>query len=189
MNNDESDRGVIEMSGKGLTGAAAGNHCFGSLHQNLQIEPGRAIARIAQIQANHVVESDAAAALHLPEPRDSRLRFEQTAAMPGGIGLHFVGTGGRGPTSDISPRSTLMNCGNSSRLVRRKKLPTGVIRGSLVSLKMPSPVPFVGCFSRLTGNQLTNIFFVLAGIVVDIHRTELQEREGRSVFSDALLPK
>ncbi|MNT83924.1 hypothetical protein D3C72_2238650 [compost metagenome] len=38
---------------------------------------------------------------------------------------------GRGPTTDISPRSTLKNCGSSSRLVRRRKAPTRVMRGSL----------------------------------------------------------
>ncbi len=37
---------------------------------------------------------------------------------------------GRGPTTDISPRSTFRNCGSSSRLVRRRKAPTRVTRGS-----------------------------------------------------------
>ena len=43
-------------------------------------------------------------------------------------------TGGRGPTRDISPFSTFQNCGNSSRLVFRRKRPIGVTRGSLVNL-------------------------------------------------------
>ena len=34
------------------------------------------------------------------------------------------GMQGRGPTSDISPRSTLKSCGSSSRLVLRRKRPT-----------------------------------------------------------------
>ena len=37
---------------------------------------------------------------------------------------------GRGPTSVMSPRSTFQNCGSSSRLVRRRKRPIGVLRGS-----------------------------------------------------------
>jgi hypothetical protein len=37
---------------------------------------------------------------------------------------------GRGPTSDISPFSTLNSCGSSSRLVRRMKRPTRVTRSS-----------------------------------------------------------
>src|SRR5260370_23193516 len=37
---------------------------------------------------------------------------------------------GRGPTTLISPCRTFRNCGNSSRLVLRKKRPNGVIRAS-----------------------------------------------------------
>ena len=40
------------------------------------------------------------------------------------------GTTGRGPTMDMSPRSTLNNWGSSSRLVRRRNRPTRVTRGS-----------------------------------------------------------
>src|SRR3954463_8741196 len=47
------------------------------------------------------------------------------------------GIGGLGPTSDISPRRTFHSCGNSSRLVDRRKRPIGVIRLSLVSLNKP----------------------------------------------------
>ena len=41
---------------------------------------------------------------------------------------------GRGPTRDMSPRSTLISCGSSSRLVRRSHAPSGVTRGSPTSL-------------------------------------------------------
>src|SRR5208283_1214701 len=54
------------------------------------------------------------------------------------------GTGGRGPTSDISPCRTLNSCGSSSRLERRRNFPTAVIRGSLVSLNTPAPLPLAG---------------------------------------------
>jgi len=40
------------------------------------------------------------------------------------------GSGGRGPTSDIRPLSTLNNCGSSSIEYRRRTRPTRVIRGS-----------------------------------------------------------
>ena len=50
------------------------------------------------------------------------------------------GSGGRGPTSDMSPRSTFQNCGSSSRLVFRRNRPGGVMRGSFVSLNTSSPV-------------------------------------------------
>ena len=43
---------------------------------------------------------------------------------------------GRGPTSDICPKSTWNNCGVSSRLVFRRMRPSGVIRGSRRFLKV-----------------------------------------------------
>src|SRR5881296_260022 len=49
------------------------------------------------------------------------------------------GSGGRGPISDISPRSTFHNCGSSSRLVFRRRRPIGVTRGSPVSLNSVAP--------------------------------------------------
>src|SRR5438105_13810259 len=40
------------------------------------------------------------------------------------------GSSGRGPTIDMSPRSTLKSCGSSSILVRRNRAPSGKTRGS-----------------------------------------------------------
>ncbi|CAB4585437.1 unannotated protein [freshwater metagenome] len=44
------------------------------------------------------------------------------------------GNAGRGPTTLISPRTTLNNCGNSSNDVARKNAPTRVTRGSRSNL-------------------------------------------------------
>jgi len=44
------------------------------------------------------------------------------------------GSSGRGPTMLMSPRSTFQSCGNSSRLVLRRKWPMRVMRGSFLSL-------------------------------------------------------
>ena len=41
-----------------------------------------------------------------------------------------AGSAGRGPTSDISPRATLISCGSSSSDQRRSQPPTRVMRGS-----------------------------------------------------------
>ena len=46
--------------------------------------------------------------------------------------VFMFGACGRGPTRDISPRSTLKICGSSSRLVLRMKRPTRVTRQSSV---------------------------------------------------------
>src|SRR5436305_1647995 len=59
--------------------------------------------------------------------------------------------GGRGPTRLISPRSTLNNCGSSSRLVLRIQLPLRVMRGSRLSLRLASaPGAPAGNWSSLT---------------------------------------
>ena len=44
------------------------------------------------------------------------------------------GMHGRGPTSDMSPRRTLISCGSSSRLVLRSQRPNGVIASPRSSL-------------------------------------------------------
>src|SRR5882724_2600362 len=79
-----------EKNGIRLTGAVPGDDCSWGLQQNLQIEPGRTGARIAQIQANHVVKSYPAAPLHLPEARNSGLRLEQTTSVPSSICLDLI---------------------------------------------------------------------------------------------------
>ena len=47
-----------------------------------------------------------------------------------GFGGALYGRSGRGPTSDMSPRSTFQSCGSSSRSKWRRKRPNGVQRGS-----------------------------------------------------------
>src|SRR6202521_2422736 len=75
---------------KKLAGAAPSNYGFGSLQQNLQIEHRARIARVPKIKSNHFVKSDPTTTRTLPEPGNSRLGFEQTATMPGSVGLHLV---------------------------------------------------------------------------------------------------
>ena len=73
-----------------LAGAVSIHYRFWRLQENLQVEEGRTVAGIAQIQPHHVIEFHAAATIHLPEPGDSRPGFEQTAAMPRGIHFHLI---------------------------------------------------------------------------------------------------
>src|SRR5208282_2248247 len=44
----------------------AEHHCDWGTHQDLQIHPGRPSFGISQIEANHVVELNATASVHLP---------------------------------------------------------------------------------------------------------------------------
>ncbi len=56
------------------------------------------------------------------------------------------GTGGRGPTSDMSPATTFQSWGSSSMLLLRMALPIHVIRGSRGILKVRgSPWWFCDC--------------------------------------------
>src|ERR1700681_579168 len=91
MDDNAKKRGVVKKRRFGRsTGAVPGDHCLWSLQQNLQIKPRGTIARVAQIEPNHVVKSDATPPLNLPKPSNSRLGFEQAAAMPGRVGLHLI---------------------------------------------------------------------------------------------------
>ena len=55
-------------------------------------DPGH--PRQQEIQANHVIELDAAAPVYLPQSRDSRLGFEHPPSMPNVVCFYFIGDGG-----------------------------------------------------------------------------------------------
>ena len=79
---------------------------------------------------------------------------------------------GRGPTSDISPRRTLISCGSSSRLVRRSQRPARVIASPRSSLYTPFP------FAAASGaHRRSDVLAVRAVVDVASHRPELEERE------------
>src|SRR5882762_1907467 len=60
------------------------------MQQDLDIEPQGPPARIPQIQTNHVVESETAAAIHLPKTGNTRLRFQDAPPVPCLISFHFI---------------------------------------------------------------------------------------------------
>jgi hypothetical protein len=64
---------------------------------------------------------------------------------------------GRGPTSDMSPRSTFQSCGNSSRFVFRSSRPTGVIRGSRAILNAGPSCSFSALSSRCLASASAHI--------------------------------
>ena len=96
--------------------------------------------------------------------------------------------GGRGPTSDISPFSTLMNCGSSSRLVLRNTLPTRVILLSFVSLKTFATVSFGAVSPASLAIKPRHKILMHVAVIVDKHGAEFEEREGLTVAADSLLP-
>ena len=88
---------------------------------------------VLDVEPEPLVEIRLAPALYLPEAGDARHDLEPVRVPK----LYVLGAEevSRGPTSDISPLTTLMSCGSSSRLVCRRIRPTRVIRGSFVILK------------------------------------------------------
>ncbi len=75
----------------------------------------------------------------------------------------------------ISPRATLISCGSSSRLYRRRNRPTAVCRGITVRL--------VGLRRRswITSRRSTS--------TIGLHRPELQHLERHTVATDTTLPE
>src|SRR5580692_12277802 len=65
----------ICRGGEFLVRAVAENDCDRSAEQNLEVHPGRPGFGVSQIQTNHVIELNAAASVHLPQSRNSRLGF------------------------------------------------------------------------------------------------------------------
>src|ERR1035438_4133615 len=108
--------------------------------------------------------------------------------MPGSVGFHLVGNGRpRAYQRHIATQHV-----NELRQFIKARAPQKVSYGcdSRVVRKLEDFLArFVRLFVGLTGNEFTNIFLVLAGIVVYVHRAELQESERRAVLSNALLPE
>src|SRR5687768_1697994 len=73
-----------------LTGAVSGDHRPRGREQDLQVGPERVGLRVLQVEADHFVEGRPAAAGHLPEAGDARLRLEHAALMPRLVLLYFV---------------------------------------------------------------------------------------------------
>ena len=64
---------------------------------------------------------------------------------------------GRGPMSDMSPRSTLSSCGSSSIDVRRMMRPSGVMRGSRAILKTGPFASFIASSDACSLSALSTI--------------------------------
>ncbi len=127
--------------------------------------------------------------MDLPQAGNSGLGFQQSAAMPGGIGFNF-----------IRHRRTRSDQRHFSAQ-HVDKLRQFVEAGAPQEIADLGDAGIVGKFEHslgnavgrilcgLASNQLANVFLVLAGIVVDVHGTEFEKGKRRSVFADALLPE
>jgi len=57
----------------------------------------RTNSQVLDVQPDHLVEGDAAASLHLPQPGNAGFPFNKAAAVPHVVHLGFVGDGGPRP--------------------------------------------------------------------------------------------
>jgi len=112
-----------------------------------------------------MIERNRGPARGLPESRDSG-RGEEPKVLPSFVRSNDKRHFGSRPDDDISPRITLINCGNSSSDVRRKIRPTRVTRAS----------PFPDGLRASTARTRR-------------HRAQLIHREQPPKTADALLAK
>src|SRR5262249_24588623 len=79
--------------GAASTGAVTFDDGPGGLEQQFEIGPERPLGYVLQVEAYHVVKGGAAAPLHLPEPRETRLYFPHAAEMPDIVACDFIRNG------------------------------------------------------------------------------------------------
>ena len=93
---------------------------------------------------------------------------------------------GRGPTRDMSPRSTLISCGSSSTLVLRNHRPSGVIRGSRGQLEQHA----VRCGGFLVRREHAGDVSTVRPVVVAlVHAAQLEHGKRPHVAADPFLPE
>ena len=103
---------------------------LGGAEQDDHVECERPVLDVEQVEPLVGVERRVVASLDLPEAGDARDAPGGVRGARSGNSSTSVRKAGRGPTRLISPFSTLISWGSSSRLVRRRKWPIRVTRGS-----------------------------------------------------------
>ena len=99
-------------------GAGSSDHGERCTEEDFDIEPRTPGGGVFQVESHHFIEIDRASTFVtcqrpvIPGLTSSSLRRCQVWYAASSYGI-----GGRGPTSDMSPRRTFRNCGSSSRLV------------------------------------------------------------------------
>ena len=97
--------------------------------QDDQIERQRPVLDVVQVEAVVGVERRVVPGLDLPQAGDAGAHVVAGVEVGRELG-DLLRSAGRGPIRLMSPLRTLISCGSSSRLVRRRTWPILVIRGS-----------------------------------------------------------
>src|SRR6266850_7415617 len=74
----------------GSVGACTEKNGPRRLQKDFDIQPKRPRFRILEVQTNHIVEFEPAAAVHLPQPRDSWLSLHHATPVPDLIFIQLV---------------------------------------------------------------------------------------------------
>ena len=142
-----------------------------------------------QIKPDHFVEFDAASAVHLPRPGNPRFDFQHSATVPGIISCHLIGDCGarayqrHRPFKNIQELREFIQAGSPQELPHSRDPP--IVRQLVDTFAITARcLPL-----RLAGDQFRYIFFVNAGIIVDVHRPKFQECEASAILSNPLLSK
>lgn len=78
-------------------GAFAKYDCAGGAQQDFYVHPRRPAAGVPQIEADHIIELNAASTIDLPQASYTGLCFKQSAPVPQVIRLNLVWHWGTGP--------------------------------------------------------------------------------------------
>ena len=82
--------------------------------------PERPAPRVEHVELERLAEARVRPGGHLPQAGDPGGNEKRSKWCSSKSSVSY-GMHGRGPTSDMSPRRTLMSCGSSSRLVLRSQ--------------------------------------------------------------------
>src|SRR6266850_3150032 len=163
-------------------------HRLRSPEKNLEIEPERPRRRILEIEPHHIVEWKPASPVHLPEPGDSWLHFQQAPPVPDVVGLELVGD--RGPWADhrhVTPQYVeklreLVQAGLSQESPDARQ---PRVFGDFVDRAIRSG----GALTGVSRDESLDVFHVNPWIISGLHGAELQAGEGNPILTNSLLAK
>src|SRR5208283_4291476 len=146
---------------------------------------------ISDIEPDRLIELEPASATHLPQPRNAWLDFQDSSPVPDLVSGYFVRKRRAGSDKrHFSPeyiqelRKFVQASPSQERpYPRYSRVVRKLVDASTVAITIG------GIALGLAGDQLRHIFPVNAGIVIDIHRSEFQECEERTVLPYPPLPK
>src|SRR2546422_11603724 len=81
---------MLQPEATNLVCALTGKHGSRSPQKDLHIEPGRPRSRILQIETHHIVKTEPASPVHLPEAGNSGLHFQYAPPMPDVVDLELI---------------------------------------------------------------------------------------------------